>query len=151
MEVLLWESELTPKPEEHLITMPHKKAIWLGSMMRVENIFLTKKPNNGYKVKNGELTIQRIERIYKINSDGTLTKLNDSYIINNNTFTHSSLTDGDLVYVVYEYDSVETSLITDLTYYNSDKVLISPNGKAWRVKKTVDDNGDITETTEEIL
>ena len=26
MEVLLWESELTPKPEEHLITMPAQEG-----------------------------------------------------------------------------------------------------------------------------
>lgn len=26
MEVLLWESELTPKPEEHLITMPAEEG-----------------------------------------------------------------------------------------------------------------------------
>ncbi len=26
MEVLLWESEITPKPEEHLITMPAQEG-----------------------------------------------------------------------------------------------------------------------------
>lgn len=49
MEVLLWESELTPKPEEHLITMPAQEGdlAWVSDEQK-EYIF-----QNGKWEENG--------------------------------------------------------------------------------------------------
>lgn len=60
------------------------------------------------------------------------------------SFTHAGLASGDLVYFKYESTHENNAGQLDLTYYNSDKVKLAPNGKAYKLDWTVNDAGVVS-------
>lgn len=106
-----------------------------------------------YGVGFGRVThdIKSIEKIVILRLDGTQEVLDsDLATFTNKDFTHINLTNGDLVYIVYEIDREEQLPQLNVEYYNSNNILISPNGTAYRKKEVVDNSGVITITGEPI-
>lgn len=99
-----------------------------------------------------DFNIKDIEKIIKLNIDGSQTILdNDNIItITDNYFTHQDINNGDLIYVIYERDTIEMMPKLDTSYYNSDKIIIdseTDTAYKWKVKIA---NGIATIETEEV-
>jgi hypothetical protein len=96
--------------------------------------------------------IATIEKLIKINSDGSQTEFDtsDATLTDNQISNVTGATDGDLFYVEYKYTGTHVSGLTTITYYDNRNVLVSPNGTVYKIVESVDDSGNLTRTTEAI-
>ncbi len=78
--------------------------------------------------------------------DGLETKLDVSLAtIGTDTITHPDIIVGEMYSVIYKIDSNGLQGKLDVTSFNDDNLLISPDGTVWKVVKTIDNSGNITE------
>lgn len=110
--------------------------------------------NNGAFITRTGYPIKELEFIYKYNSDGTLSQVNATTAAiasNKLSFTHTSLSNKDVVYMGYKADIAAPESYKQLSMLNNDKVYADKvNGKYWREVIEVS-NGVKTSTLVEVL
>jgi hypothetical protein len=89
--------------------------------------------------------ISELDNIYKLNDDGSSTKLDkaDATIAGDGlSFTHTSLSNGDFVWFDYYYQGTNVKGLSTVYYYN-DKMIVSgsgtTSGKVYKIVPTVVD------------
>jgi len=93
--------------------------------------------------------ISSIDKLYKVDfATGVQTQLTDAVVAGDGlSFTSASLTDGDLVNVIYFYATANPEGLTTAEYLNSNVVVAdSANGKYYKYKPTIT-NGAIASWT----
>jgi len=98
--------------------------------------------------------IAELLTLIKLNADGSQTYLNQATAViagDGLSFTHASLSSGNIVIFTYRYTDVNTVYgLTTIKHYDSNKVAVSPNGTAWRLVPAVDNAGTVTFTAVQI-
>jgi len=102
-----------------------------------------------FEILDTDHPIASIDKLYKVDfATGVQTQLTDAVVAGDGlSFTSVSLTDGDLVNVIYYYETANPEGLTTVTYLNSNVVVAdSANGKYYKYKPTIT-NGAIASWT----
>jgi hypothetical protein len=102
-----------------------------------------------FDILDTDYPISSIDKLYKVDFEtGVPTLLTDAVIASDGlSFTSASLSDGDLVNVLYYYATANPEGLTTATYLNSNVVVAdSANGKYYKYKPTIT-NGAIASWT----
>ena len=118
-------------------------TVYIDDVMADSNIYTSK-----YDIENTAYPIKSLDRIVKINADGSQTELAvTSAVIAGDglSFTHPSLVANDIVWVAY-VPNVENTFKSNtfVTYYDNPFIAVQPNGTPRRITFSVDNSGVVT-------
>jgi hypothetical protein len=118
-------------------------TVYIDDIMADSNLY-----THRYDIENTAYPIKSIDRIVKINPDGSQTELAVASAVvasGGLSFTHPSLVANDIVWVSYYYDLANTfKSNTFVTYYDNPFIAVQPNGTPRRIVFSVDNSGVVT-------
>jgi hypothetical protein len=121
-------------------------TIYVDDMMADADLYTT-----NALISNTAYPIKSLDRIVRINADGSQTELaiSGATIAGNKlSFTHTGLVANDIVWFSYTYDIANTfKSLTTATYYDNPFIAVAPNGTARRLVPAVDNAGAVTWTS----
>jgi hypothetical protein len=121
-------------------------TIYIDDMMADADLYTT-----NALISNTAYPIKSLDRIVRINADGSQTELavSGATIAGDKlSFTHTGLVANDIVWFSYTYDIANTfQSLTTATYYDNPFIAVAPNGTARRLVPTVDNAGAVTWTS----
>jgi hypothetical protein len=121
-------------------------TIYVDEMMADADLYTT-----NALISNTAYPIKSLDRIVKINADGSQTELavSGATIAGDKlSFTHTGLVANDIVWFSYTYDIANTfKSLTTATYYDNPFIAVAPNGTARRLVPSVDNAGVVVWTS----
>jgi hypothetical protein len=115
-------------------------TIYVDEMMADADLYTT-----NALISNTAYPIKTLDRIVRINADGSQTELaiSGATIAGDKlSFTHTGLVANDIVWFSYTYDIANTfKSLTTATYYDNPFIAVAPNGTARRLVPSVDNAG----------
>lgn len=124
-------------------------TVYIDDVMADSNIYTSK-----YDIENTAYPIKSLDRIVKINADGSQTELvvSSATIAGDGlSFTHPSLVANDIVWVAYVPNVANTfKSNTFVTYYDSPFIAVQPDGTPRRITFSVDNSGVVTVSSEAV-
>jgi hypothetical protein len=125
-------------------SLPAGESVYFEPVIADVGIYTDK-----FDILDTDYPISSIDKLYKVDfSTGVQTQLTNAVIASDGlSFTSASLTDGDLVNVIYFYATANPEGLTTATYLNSNVVVAdTTNGKYYKYKPTIT-NGAIASWT----
>lgn len=124
-------------------------TVYIDDVMADSNLYTSK-----YDIENTAYPIKSLDRIVKINADGSQTELAVSSATvagDGLSFTHPSLVANDIVWVSYAYNVANLfKSNTFVTYYDNPFIAVQPNGTPRRITFSVDNSGVVTVSSQAV-
>ena len=124
-------------------------TVYIDDVMADSNLYTSK-----YDIENTAYPIKSLDRIVKINADGSQTELavSSATIAGDGlSFTHPSLVANDIVWIAYAYNVANLfKSNTFVTYYDNPFIAVQPNGTPRRIVFAVDDSGVVTVSSQAV-
>ena len=118
-------------------------SVYIDDIMADSNLYTSR-----YDIENTAYPIKSIDRIVKINANGSQTELavSGATIAGDGlSFTHTGLTANDIVWIAYEPNIANKfKSNTFVTYYDNPFIAVQPNGTPRRIVFAVDNSGVVT-------